>query len=250
MGSTATFSPILEIYDPATDQWSTGASMLETPSFVLSATANGKLYVLNTAGNGTFEAYDPVSDSWSYLPYNPLREGTLATVNNIIYVMGGNHNGHDLTTNEAFNPATGSVTTKTDLAMGGTYFGVAVDGTNIYLIGGSSHLLGINNVVQRYNTISNSWSILAPLNFERVVPSVAVVGRKIYAFNGVDNNFTPVITPEVYDIDQNTWTPLETYPLVLITFPAPQINNRIYLIGGIDMNLLSLSGTVEVYTPR
>jgi N-acetylneuraminic acid mutarotase len=66
---------VLEIFDPGTGQWTTGAPMLTPRAGVTAITAFGCLYVIGGEGNmlsplGIFDqtdAYDPRSNSWHRL---------------------------------------------------------------------------------------------------------------------------------------------------------------------------------------
>ena len=73
----AAFTQAVEVYDPATNQWSTGASMGSRRERVASAAVGGKLYVIAgvrvelTEEGGiaftpvpTTSVYDPATDSW------------------------------------------------------------------------------------------------------------------------------------------------------------------------------------------
>lgn len=89
-------SGIVEVYDPATDTWSSGSAM-PTPRQLLSAgVLNGKIYVAGgqTATNNaldTVEVYDPSTDSWTSSTSMLTARNGLATavVGSTLYAIGG-----------------------------------------------------------------------------------------------------------------------------------------------------------------
>ena len=93
-------TPALEIYDPATGAWSTGASMPLPRGGVAGSAANGCLYVMGGEGNifdprGLFDqndVYDPRSDTWtSQAPMPTPTHGLVgaALVDGLIHLPGG-----------------------------------------------------------------------------------------------------------------------------------------------------------------
>jgi N-acetylneuraminic acid mutarotase len=90
----------LEIYDPTTNSWTSGAPLLVPRAGVASAAANGCLYLIGGEGNeadprGIFdlnELYDPATNTWHSLQPMPLPTHGLtgaAYLNGWIHVPGG-----------------------------------------------------------------------------------------------------------------------------------------------------------------
>lgn len=99
-GVGSEMTDVLEIYDPDTDTWTTGASMPAPRAGVAATAANGCLYVIGGEGNttdprGVFdrnEMYDPGSNAWRTLPPLPLAMHGLtgaAYLDGWIHIPGG-----------------------------------------------------------------------------------------------------------------------------------------------------------------
>ena len=60
---------VTEIYDPASNSWSTGAAMPTSRDDAAVATVGGKVYAIGgrNSGNpvGTVEVYDPATNTWA-----------------------------------------------------------------------------------------------------------------------------------------------------------------------------------------
>jgi len=225
----------VQIYDPAINSWSLGASMPYPAGAMASALIGGKIYVaggiiesngLPVGGIPTNAAavYDPVANTWAMIKSEPSLHGR-------------NH------------PAS------------------ATDGTKLYVFGGRDISDGSgngNNTVQIYDPASNTWissddssppgSLLSPLPQER-----GGMGKGVY-YNGdfyvmggetwtgtgatVNNVYNRV---DIYNAASNSWrlgTPMLTarhgiFPVLL--------NNRIYVAGGAIKDSVSYSTVFEIY---
>lgn len=99
-GVGSEMTDILEVYDPATNSWSRGASLLAPRAGVTAIAANGCLYLIGGEGNdahemGVFdlnERYDPIANTWhSEAPLPLAMHGITgaAFLDGWIYVPGG-----------------------------------------------------------------------------------------------------------------------------------------------------------------
>ena len=87
----------VEVYDPATDTWTTKTNMPTARGYLSASVVNGKIYAigggrtLSTSGLSTVEEYDPVADIWTTKTNMPTARFFLSTnaVNNKIYAIGG-----------------------------------------------------------------------------------------------------------------------------------------------------------------
>lgn len=146
----ATVTPVLDVYDPQSDSWTTLSSMLTAVETAAGGVINGKLYVAggNTAsgpGNGDvaiLQVYDPTSNTWSTAAPMPGGVRQLmgsGVVNGLLYVIGGRNYPNVLAYVEVYNPVTDTWGTKA--AMPTARFGVATGVVNgaLYVIGGNSN---------------------------------------------------------------------------------------------------------------
>ncbi len=111
----------VEAYNPATNTWSTKAS-LPTARYALRAgVVNGVLYAIGGSFiNGTLvatvEAYDPGTNTWSTKASMPLPKAygmAVETIDNIMFVAGGTSTGSPDGTVLEYNAATNSWATNT-----------------------------------------------------------------------------------------------------------------------------------------
>lgn len=215
-------SNALEIFDPATNTWSTPKTTghFTARNNLCACVIGRKIYTLggydaeSPGDMNTFEVFDPVARAWStpktsgtFLPHGAF---TASVINGKIYVVGGFNDqgarGHRvLDVVQVFDPSanhwstlttTGKFTARLLHAAG------VVDG-KIYVIGGTpdiAHPL-TKDVVQVFDPATTEWS--TPVTTGTFTPraylSAAVVDGKIYAMGGQDTatvfNTVEVFTP-------------------------------------------------------
>jgi hypothetical protein len=126
-GVTAPYGAILdvnEIYDTATDTWTTGAPLPMPTCYTVGAVVNGILYVIGGSNGiaGTTNAvwaYNPITDAWSSVAPMPTARSSLSAVvdNGVIYVIGG-YAGGRIATVESYSPQTDTWTEEAPLLVG------------------------------------------------------------------------------------------------------------------------------------
>jgi N-acetylneuraminic acid mutarotase len=209
--SIPTFAPLntVEIYDPATNSWSTGTALPTARANLSAAVVNGKIYVIGGASKwnagptwgdvlSTVEVYDPATNAWTTGTAMPAARSGLAavSVNGKIYAVGGT-------------------------------------GLNLYALVGTTSL-------QIYDPATNTWGYSgASMSTARAAVAAATVNAKIYAAG--DNN-----TVEVYDTGTNTWATVAPLTNSTVPFAASDANGHVYVMGGAGFPLLS---SVEQYEP-
>jgi N-acetylneuraminic acid mutarotase/fibronectin type 3 domain-containing protein len=222
--TTTTALAINEAYNPATDSWTTKASLPVALHGVTASVANGKIYVIGgaTVSNGTgtrvntVYMYDPSSNTWTQkASMSVARETTSVVADGMIYAISG-FNGTSPSLNvlssvEMYNPSTNTWTTKA--SMGTARFGeecFAADG-KIYAIGGmiSSSYIATSSI-EVYDIATNTWSTLSDnLNFARGLMGSSVIGNSVFIFGGENNanaNLYNTVEQYVFTSDAPTLT--------------------------------------------
>lgn len=184
-------STLNEMYDPATDSWTTMAPMLaEVGSSALTAVVDGKIYVFGNVA--VTQIYDTQTNTWSYgpampaMPYSVSYGAAAATTGACapkrIYRIGGL--GEVLT--QIFDPATQSWSTGAAMPTPRRFLSVAVVDDLLYVIGGE-------NNEGSGTTLSNANERYTPLGYTSLPPKVQVVSpeqNKTYASGNVSLAFT------------------------------------------------------------
>lgn len=150
---TGTALDKVERYDPAADAW-ISLPDLPTPRIApVVQVLNNVLYVIggydsaHRDGLATVESYSPASNNWTLQApmITPRSLGAAGgTLNNRIYVFGGNNGSKEISTNEIYDPSTGTWSVAPALPTARFGLGGAVLNNKIYAVGG--RLQGIAQV--------------------------------------------------------------------------------------------------------
>jgi len=157
------YSSVVEVYDPATNSWSTAAAM-NTPRVGLAAAASGgAIYAFGGYGKTpgysaryllTVEAYNPSSNTWSSVPSMKVARYGLAatsTSHGLIYLIGGKNDSSVLpSNNEEYIPSTGASSYISGLPSGQRSELAAVNINNqedvLYALGGGNMWTPMGNL--------------------------------------------------------------------------------------------------------
>jgi hypothetical protein len=244
--SGATSSTVVnnnEIYNPAKNTWTTGAS-IPTARFVpASAVANNILYVIGGTSDGTtplsvVEAYDPVTNAWSTKASLPTATDSMYAVSmkDIIYVVGGyNPDQGRLATLYSYNPATDSWTRESSMNVPKSNPATGVLG-GIVAAGGTTNAPYASGDVtdnEIYNTSKNVWKTLADIPTARTAPCFGVTAGSFYVASGGTAGYdTPVDVLEAYSGKTKAWTSLASIPQAVVEPASAVVGGRLYCIGG------------------
>ena len=213
-----------EVYDPATDTWTTKASM-PTPKAGLSANVvNGKIYLIGGFTYSNFTShlsnenlvYDPLADSWATATPIPtsVYDYASAVVDNKIYVISGhetevisdNGTAHIPAPNQIYDPRTDTWASGAPMPYAVTY-GAAAGATTgvvapkaIYVMGGFVGFYAPFNLAQVYHPENDTWSLGADMPSPLFYLGVAVVKDQLYAIGGM----TAILTPSTAENKQYT----------------------------------------------
>jgi N-acetylneuraminic acid mutarotase len=101
----------LDVYDPATNSWSTRRDMPTARVATTATSIEGKLHVMGGRNGETYlntvEAYDPVTDSWTIRASMPTGRSALGVgvINGQAYAVGGRRSSTSVVaTNERYTP--------------------------------------------------------------------------------------------------------------------------------------------------
>lgn len=175
------------IYDPGTDTWTQAASLTAPRAIHYGASINDTVYTMAGQGMTTlFEAYDPVSDSWSAranLPDGFFMYSARCTVNEKIYRFGGG--GYSAPNNYAsvYDPYLNEWSGLPNFPVAIHAMEGSAVGESIYLTGGYYNAFTTNEV-WIYDIISETYYEGPAMPIERNYHSVVTLGECIYVVGG------------------------------------------------------------------
>lgn len=224
----------VQIYDPATGAWTTGATPPLSMHHFQAVAYGGKVYVLGAFTGGYPDEtpiphvyiYDPATDAWTQGPAIPedRRRGAAGAVahEGLIYLVGGIRNGHidgHVRWLDAFDPETGAWTVLADAPRVRDHFqGAIIDGT-LYAAGGRRTSQATGAVfeltipeVDAYDLATDTWTALPPsadLPTERAGTTTVAVGGHLLVLGGESGSQRPAHAEvEAFDPAAGTWQPL------------------------------------------
>lgn len=206
----------------------------------------------------TTRVYSIATDTWSTGAAAPLptrSEGIGILRDGKLYSIGGRSNdvGGVLDNLERYHKNTNTWVSLAPMPTARAGLGGAFSGRYIYAIGGRDGTVPCSgtalDVVERYDTFTNTWATMAPLPAPRSdLAALAMGNGKIYVFGGCDASNSVVGDVDSYDINTNTWS---TAPLDLPTpraafYQVGFAGPKIYVMGGAD-STFAVSCANEVF---
>ena len=158
--------------DAEAADWTFGESMSQRRSYVAAAEIDGQVYAAGGMVGETgrpldlLARYDPATDSWETLRRMPeaVRAGAAATVDGLLYVVGGTTAEGNSAALHAYDPASDEWSERAPLPEPRfNHAAVALDG-KIYVLGGYHEGLERREVFV-YDPASDTWSEGPPLPF-------------------------------------------------------------------------------------
>ena len=219
----------VDIYDPATQTWSTGAQPPLEMHHFQAVPYQGKIYVMGAFTGGypdekpipNVYSYDPVSDQWekgAKIPEARRRGAAGVVVNDDhFYVVCGIRNGHlgdykDWL--DEYDPATGTWTELPSAPRTRDHFQAVVTDGKIYAAGGRNSSAATEQSfeltipeVDTYDLASQQWETLSsPLPTERAGSTTVLINNNIVVIGG-ESGAMEAAHPQVeaLDIASGTW---------------------------------------------
>ncbi|OON67778.1 kelch repeat-containing protein [Hymenobacter sp. CRA2] len=255
-GSTSEFSS-MEIYNVATNTWSTGANYpYASRGFAGVVGPGGLIYSLGdgTASSSAYR-YDPATNVWTAIASLPVGvwESAAVTANGKIYLFGGWAGGNGASTQtQIYTPSTNSWTTGAPMPIGRHGHVAIADAAGlIHIIGGTNSTDGGNTALTShlvYNAMTNTWTTAAalPVGINQAGGALGADGR-LYVVGGKEsyyNGATPMFaTVYVYTPSTNSWSAGTSLPLPLSETRTVAIGNDLYTVAGTSGPASSTVGT-------
>ena len=220
----------VEVYDPVTKLWREIGAAPEEIHHFQPVPLGDKIYAIGAfsccyPNEPTIEqiyVFDTVSEQWSIegsIPAARLRGSVGAVVRDgMIYLIGGNTNGHDggaVSWFDRYDPASGEWTTLPDAPHERDHFAAAIVNDQLVAAGGRQTEQPnpfVNPVlpVDIYDFASGTWSSGANIPTARAGTMVAVAGDEVLIAGGeINTSATALSATEAYNINSDSWRSLQ-----------------------------------------
>ncbi|KAL6727446.1 hypothetical protein Aduo_009319 [Ancylostoma duodenale] len=170
-----------------------------------------------------------------------------------IIVVGGRRNGQLLSDVQKYDPVKKQWTNMNAMYSYRAAHGVAVDGGNIYTVGGEgfpsvARVTRAVETVEVYHSVEKKWKKMPSFKKPRFFPSVAFLDKDLYICGGMTKHGECTNDVEVYNITSQTLTvgvPMSNYRAGA---GIAAVDGYIYVMGGRDVYGNEKS-SVESFTP-
>ncbi|CAF0764574.1 unnamed protein product [Adineta ricciae] len=207
----------VERYDPFVNKWTTVAPMIYPRNRLAVGTIDHSIYAVGgLCGqqlHATVERYTPLSDTdvWEEVaPMHIPRTGlAVCTHSRLLYAIAGFDGHRRLADVESYNPDTNIWKREQPLLCARSGAAAAPLAECIYVVGGyaSDNIEGPMqlDIVERYDTLTQQWSFVRPLNCRRSALSCVPLDKRLFALGGYDGrSFSSTV--EIYDPEKDEWT--------------------------------------------
>jgi len=249
MGTGATLSSSTDVFDPATNSWTSVAPMPTPRATAASAIADGWIYVIGGRSGagvlGTVERYNPKTDSWascSDMPTPRWCHRAVAWGGKILVLGGISGTGNARTALdlvEAYNPATDTWTKGSAMPQARHSFGARIVGNRLFIVGGKSAAAvettagpPITEKVACLDLSTGLWRSVTSAPRPRVNPSVVALSDVLYVIGGMDRQGGLPTIIDIYDPAADEWSEGAAIRQARSGQCAAVVNGTAYLVGG------------------
>jgi uncharacterized protein (TIGR03437 family) len=260
----------VQIYDPDTNQWGTGASMPTAVTAAQTAAVGSRIFVIGgwSDADGTatnlVQVFDAATNRWTRQPPAPIPEfgGVAASVGTRIFVMGGwstDGGGKSTLTTQVhiLDTLTGAWSTGTSAPVAVAGASLAPVGGNLYLIGGITADHTVSDAVSVYSSGTNSWSSGPSLLRGVYEAAAGNVGTRIYLVGGRLSEGGPCDTGriQILDLSHGIWQDGHEQPIPTAAGGYAVLNGKFYTVGGrtmvgLDFPPGDVTDVVQRYDPE
>jgi N-acetylneuraminic acid mutarotase len=259
--SSLTITNKVEVYDPATNAWTTRAPLPTGLHHAAAVVAGNRLYVIGGYTQAllsvwhpvaTVYVYDPGTDAWTERAPMPTARGALAVAESDgrLYAIGGYDGSSNRAEVEVYDPASDTWTARAPLPTPRDHLVAVTAGGKIYAIGGRVNQSYARNLatVEAYDPAADRWTRVADLPTARSGITAGVLRGTIYVLGGEAPEGT-FRTNEAYTPEADRWHGAAPMPTGRHGLGSAVIGDRLYVISGGPRPGGSYSNVNEVFTP-
>ena len=229
-----------EVYNPATNTWSTIAPLPQQLDHIQGVEVGGLIYYIGGLQQwpgpnvDTVYIYNPATNTFKQGAPMPRGRGAggVAVHGGKIYYAGGLNNSVAVPWFDVYDPAANTWTQLPDMPTARDHFHAAVNG-KFYAIGGRNvQIDAMTTVNQAFDFATGTWtSGLAPLPTARGGFAAAALGDEVLIIGGEGNGQT-FQAVEAYNTVTNTWRKLADMPTPRHGIQAAVCNGGVYIAAG------------------
>ena len=251
----------VEVYDPATNRWSSRPDLPMGLHHAGAAVLDGALYVVGgfTVSDDTLWnpsdrvfRFNPADETWTERAPLPTARGGLAvtTLQGKLYAVSGYDGRRNPAAVEIYDPARDQWTAAAPLPTPRDHLAAIAIGETLYAIGGRVRLDYRENLstVEAYQAESNQWIPKTDMPTPRSGIAVGVLNGWAYVFGGESGEGT-FHQNERYNARLNRWQTMAPMPTARHGLGAAAVAGHIYVLSGDPRPGGSYSRLNEIFIP-
>jgi N-acetylneuraminic acid mutarotase len=259
--SSLTITDKVEVYDPATNEWTTRAPLPVGLHHAAACVVGNRLYVIGGYRQAflalwhpvaTVYMYDPDKNVWTERTPMPTPRGALAMAESDgrLYAIGGYDGSSNKAAVEVYDPASDTWTSRSPLPTPRDHLAATTAGGKIYAIGGRLNQSYARNLptVEAYDPAADRWTKAADLPTARSGITAGVIRGTIYVLGGEAPEGT-FRTNEAYAPGTDRWHTAASMPTGRHGLGSAVVGGRLYVISGGPTPGGSYSNANEAFTP-